>query len=37
MVQLQRISLPRQETPGREDPLEVEMAAHSSIVAWETP
>ena len=22
---------------GREDPLEKEMATHSSIVAWETP
>ena len=22
---------------GREDPLEEEMAAHSSILAWETP
>ena len=22
---------------GREDPLEKEMAAHSSILAWETP
>ena len=23
--------------PGREDPLEKEMAAHSSILAWEIP
>ena len=22
---------------GREDPLEMEMATHSSILAWETP
>ena len=36
-----RIHLPMQETQiwslGREDPLEVEMAAHSSILAWEIP
>ena len=24
-------------TPGREDPLEKEMATHSSISAWEIP
>ena len=24
-------------TPGREDPLEKEMATHSSILAWESP
>ena len=23
------------ESPGREDPLEIEMAIHSSILAWE--
>ena len=23
--------------PGREDPLEQEMATHSSILAWRTP
>ena len=23
--------------PGQEDPLEKEMASHSSILAWETP
>ena len=26
-----------QETLGREDPLEKEMATHSSILVWETP
>ena len=25
------------ESPGREDPLEEEVAAHSSILAWEIP
>ena len=25
------------QSPGREDPLEKEMAAHSSILAWEIP
>ena len=25
------------QSPGREDPLEKEMATHSSILAWETP
>ena len=24
-------------SPGQEDPLEREMAAHSSTLAWETP
>ena len=24
-------------TPGQEDPLEKEMAIHSSILAWKTP
>ena len=24
-------------SPGREDPLEEEMAVHSSILAWKTP
>ena len=36
-----RICLPRQEmwvqSPGQEDPLEEEMAPHSSILAWEIP
>ena len=27
----------RVQSLGREDPLEVEMAAHSSILAWEIP
>ena len=25
------------QSPGREDPLEKEMATHSSILAWEIP
>ena len=37
----QRIHLPVQETQGRslgrEDPLEKEVATHSSILAWEIP
>ena len=41
MLQQQRIHLPIQETwvhsLGREDPLEKEMATHSSIRAWEIP
>ena len=41
MLQQQRILLPIQETwvhsLGREDPLEKEMATHSSILAWEIP
>ena len=41
MLQQQRIHLPIQETwvhsLGREDPLEKEMATHSSILAWEIP
>ena len=36
-----KICLPMQETRvrslGHEDPLEKEMAAHSSILAWEIP
>ena len=36
-----RVCLPMQEmwvrSLGREDPLEKEMATHSSILAWETP
>ena len=36
-----KISLPKQETwiwsLGQEDPLEKEMATHSSIFAWEVP
>ena len=42
--QVARICLPMQETPemrvrflGQEDPLEKEMATHSSILAWEIP
>ena len=27
----------RSQTQGREDPLEKEMATHSSILAWEIP
>ena len=27
----------RVQTPGQEDPLEEEMATHSSILAWEIP
>ena len=27
----------RVQSPGREDPLEEEMAAHSSILAWRIP
>ena len=41
MTQRQRIRLPMQDTQfqslGREDPLEVKMATHSSILAWEIP
>ena len=41
MAQWYRIRLPAQEMQvgslGREDPLEKEMATHSSILAWETP
>ena len=41
MAPWQRIHLPMQETwiqsLGREDPLEKEMATHSSILAWEVP
>ena len=25
------------QSPGREDPLEKEMATHSSVLAWRTP
>ena len=42
MAQRERIQLPTQETQearvqslGREDPLEKEMAKHSSTLAWE--
>ena len=31
------ISVPRWESLGREDPLEKEMATHSSILAWGIP
>ena len=45
MAQWERICLPMQKamqdtqvpSPGREDPLEKGMAAHSSICAWRTP
>ena len=41
MAQWYRICLPKQETQvwslGWEDPLEKEMATHSSNLAWETP
>ena len=41
MVQWQRIRLPTQEMQvrslGWEDPLEKEMATHSSILAWKIP
>ena len=41
VAQWQRILLPMQETQfrslGREDPLEEEVAAHSSILAWRIP
>ena len=41
VAQWQRIRLPIQETwvrsLGQEDPLEEEMATHSSVLAWETP
>ena len=41
LAEWKRIRLPMQETwvqsLGREDPLEKEMAAHSSILAWRTP
>ena len=41
MAQWSRICQPVQETwvqsLGREDPLEKEMATHSSILAWEIP
>ena len=41
MAQWQRICLPVRETQvqslGEEDPLEKEMATHSSILAWEIP
>ena len=41
LAQQERIRLPMRETQvqslGREDPLEKEMAVHSSILAWEIP
>ena len=41
MAQWERICLPMQDTQvqslGWEDPLEKEMATHSSILAWEIP
>ena len=41
VAQWQRILLPMQEmcvrSLAQEDPLEKEMATHSSIVTWETP
>ena len=41
MAQWYRICLPMRETQvrawGREDPLEKEMATHSSVLAWRIP
>ena len=41
MAQWERIRLPMQETEVQslvqEDPLEKEMATHSSVLAWEIP
>ena len=41
MTQRQRIHLPMQETQvlslGQEDPLDQEMATHSSILSWRIP
>ena len=41
MAQMAKNLLAMQETqvqsPGREDPLEKEMATHSSILAWKIP
>ena len=41
VAQWGRIRLPMQETqvqsPGQEDPLEEEVATHSSLLAWEIP
>ena len=41
MAQLERIRLPMQEvwvrSPGGKDPLEKEMATHSTMLAWEIP
>ena len=41
MAQIVKILSAMQETlvqsPGREDPLEKEMATHSRILAWEVP
>ena len=41
LAQMVKILSAMQETlvqsPGREDPLEKEMATHSSILAWEIP
>ena len=41
MAQWESIRLPMRETQvqslGQEDPLEEEMATHSSILAWENP
>jgi len=41
VTQWERIPLPRQEMQvqslGQEDPLEKEIATHSSILAWEIP
>ena len=41
VAQWQRIHLPKQETQvrslGQEDPLEKELATHSSILAWKIP
>ena len=41
VAQWGRIRLPMQETqvqsPGQEDPLEEEVATHSSVLAWRIP
>ena len=37
MAQIEKNLLAVQETQVQEDPLEKEMATHSSILAWEIP
>ena len=34
---MQEMQETRVQSPGREDPLEKEMATHSSILAWKIP
>ena len=34
---MQDLQETRVRPPGREDPLEQEMAAHSSVLVWRTP